>query len=114
MNSKIKIQKSKEEKTLIDEIRETIYHFPQNTQIKNILAFICLLILCIFHFYYVTIFTIVYRNCLKKVFFSSLIVMGINIIYPCIICLLAVTARYFGLNCGFASYYSLSQILYLI
>ena len=98
-------------KTLINEIRVLVNNFPSKINNRQSLFYIAVIILSFFHFYYVSIFTMVYYNCIQKLIYSSVISLGINFIYPFLNCLIFVSIRYFGLNHGFKNYYKLSKIL---
>ena len=88
-------------KTLINEIRMEINDFNGKVNNRETLFYIIIIILSLFHFYYVTVFTMTYYNCTKKLIISFLISFLINFIYPFFNCLIVVCLRYFSLNNGF-------------
>ena len=100
-----------ENKTLINEIRVEVNNFPSKINSRQSLFFIFVIIFSFFNFYYVSVFTMAYYNCTKKLIFSSIFTLGINFIYPFINCFIFVSLRYFSLNRGFQTYYKLSKIL---
>ena len=100
-----------ENKTIINEIRYQVSNFPSRINNRHSLFYIAVIILSFFHFYYVSVFTMVYYNCVQKLIYSSIISLGMNFIYPFINCLIFVSIRYFALNHGFKTYYQLSKIL---
>ena len=100
-----------ENKTLINEIRVQVNQFPSKINSRQSIFYILAIILSFFHFYYVSIFTMIYYNCTQKLIYSSIISLGINFIYPFLNCLVFVGIRYFGLNHGFKNYYKFSKIL---
>ena len=97
--------------TLINEIRIEVNQFPSKINSRQSIFYILVIVLSFFHFYYVTVFTMVYYNCSKKIFYSTIIPLGINFIYPFLNCLIFVSIRYFGLNHGFKNVYKLSKFL---
>ena len=97
--------------TLINEIRVEVNQFPSKVNSRQSIFYILAIIFSFFHFYYVSVFTMVYFNCSKKMFYSTIIPLGINFIYPFLNCLLFVSIRYFGLNHGFKNFYKLSKFL---
>ena len=111
-DEKVNYEKEFEEnKTLINQIRVEVSEFPTKVNSRNSLFYIAVIILSFFHFYYVSVFTMVYYNCVEKLIYSSIISLGINFIYPFINCLIFVSLRYFSLNHGFKNYYQISKLL---
>jgi hypothetical protein len=100
-----------ENRTIINEIRMEVSQFHGRINSKQTWFFIIIFILSLFNIYYVTVFTMVYYNCTKKLIISCLISLGINFIYPFFNCFVFVSLRYFSLNHGFINYYKLSKIL---
>ena len=112
---KVNYEKEYEEnKTIINEIRFEINEFPSKINNRQSIFFILVIILSFFHFYYVSVFTMVYYNCTQKLIYSSIISLTLNFIYPTLNCLVFVSIRYFSLNHGFKNYYKLSKFLSFI
>ena len=110
--NKIDYEKEFEEnKTLINEIRMEISTYPEKINNRILFFFIGAFLLSFFNFYHVTVFTMVYYNCYKKIILGTVIPLIINFIYPFINCLIIVSLRYFALNRGFINLYKLSKIL---
>ena len=100
-----------ENKTLINEIRMEMGYYHDKINNRITFFFIGAFILSLFHFYYVTVFTMVYYNCVEKIIFGTLLPLGINILYPFVNCFVFVSIRYFSLNQGFINLYKFSKIL---
>ena len=98
-------------KTLINEIRMEMGNYQDIINNRITLFFIIAIIFSLFHFYYVTVFTMVYYNCVEKIIFGTLLPLGINFLYPFVNCFVFVAIRYFSLNQGFINLYKFSKIL---
>ena len=100
-----------ENQTLINEIRYEANSLISRMNSKQSLFYLATIILSLFHFYYVSVFTTVYYNCTYKIIYSSAISLAISFIYPFLNCLVFVSLRYFGLNQGFKNCYKFSKVL---
>ena len=110
--SKIDYEKEYEEnRTIINEIRFKVSTYPEKVNNRTMFFFIGAFLLSFFNFYYVTLFTMVYYNCNKKIILGTVIPLIVNFIYPFINCLIFVSLRYFALNKGYINLYKFSRIL---
>ena len=100
-----------ENKTLINELRLELSDYQEKVNNKNTFFFLFIFIFGFFNFYYVTVFTMTYYNCIQKVIIGTFIPLLINFAYPIINCLFFVSLRYFALNRGFINLYKFSKIL---
>ena len=111
-NNKKDYQKEYEKnKTLINEIRLEISTYPDKINNRIMLFFLGAFLFTLFNFYYVTVFTMVYYNCIKKIILGTVIPLIVNFVYPFVNCFILVSLRYFALNRGFINLYKLSKIL---
>ena len=100
-----------ENKTLINELRMEMANYLEKVNNKITFFFLGAFLLSLFNFYYVTVFTMTYYNCVEKIFFGTLIPFAVNFLYPFVNCFVFVAIRYFSLNRGFINLYKLSKIL---
>ena len=100
-----------ENKTLINEIRMEMGTYNEKVNNKINFLFMGFFLFTLFNFYYVSVFTMVYYNCVEKIIFGTLLPLGINFLYPFIHCFVFVLLRYIALNSGFINLYKFSKIL---
>ena len=100
-----------ENKTLINEIRMEMANYHEKVNNKITFFFIGAFLFSLFNFYYVTVFTMTYYNCVEKIIFGTVIPLAVNFLYPFVNCFVFVSIRYFSLNRGFINLYKLSKIL---
>ena len=100
-----------ENKTLINEIRMEMGNYHEKVNNKINFLFMGFFLFTLFNFYYVSVFTMVYYNCVEKIIFGTLLPLGINFLYPFIHCFFFVLLRYIALNSGFINLYKFSKIL---
>ena len=100
-----------ENKTLINEIRMEMANYHEKVNNKITFFFIGAFLFSLFNFYYVTVFTMTYYNCVEKIIFGTVIPLAVNFLYPFVNCFAFVSIRYFSLNRGFINLYKLSKIL---
>ena len=103
-----------ENRTLINEIRMETSNYTEKVNNRITFFFLGVFLLTLFHFYYVTVFTMVYYHCVEKIIFGSVLPLIVNFSYPIINCFIFVIIRYFALNRGYMNLYKFSKILSFI